>query len=279
MGGGGGGDQETTIRYADYVEHRHESFLDTVYNHRSDVIDESPFINYTDIEVDDAFFGIGYVISSFPSLYDMYGKFMAGLDIDSLYTQIFEDTINTSEVSNLVSAEASLLEDEIETNIIPRLQTGMRDINSVMASSFPIGKALIEDTRIKQVAKFSAELKYRLIPIVSDRWKSHLEWNKGVIAVYAEMMKLYFAAKMDVDDTNYSMAAKDLLWPFTILEYERAALGALQGAMTQSGGGAAGASQTQKALGGALTGAAAGAAFGPVGAAVGGLIGLGMSFL
>ena len=285
--GGGGGDQETTVRYAPYVEVRHSSFLNTVFEHRKNTIDESPFEDYTNIEIDDAFFGIGYVISSFPSLYDMYGKFMAGLDICTLYSQIFEDTINTSEVSNLVSAEAALLEDDIETNSIPRLQVGMRDINSVMASSFVIGKSLIEDTRVKQIAKFSAELKYRLIPVVSERWKQHLEWNKSVIGTYAEIMKLYFAAKMDIDEANYSMAAKNILWPFTILDYERAALGALQGAVTQSGGGVQGASQTQKAIGGALSGAASGAMIGSVvpgigtgiGAVVGGVLGIASSFL
>jgi hypothetical protein len=286
-GGGGGGDTETTIRYAPYVEAKHSSFLDSIRSHVNSTIDQSPFSDYTDIECDDAFFGTGYVLSSFPSLYDMYGKFMAGLDIDSLYSQLFTDTLETSEVASLVSAEASLLEDEIETNVIPRLQTGMRDINSVVASSFVVGKSLIEDTRVKQVAKFSAELKYRLLPIVTDRWKTHLGWNQNVVSIYAEIMKLYFSAKMDIDNNNYSMVAKDTLWPFTVLAYERAALGALQGAMTQSSAGPEGSSPISGAIGGALSGAASGAMLGSVvpgigtlaGAIGGGVLGLGMSFL
>jgi len=43
-------------------------------------------------------------------------------------------------------------------------------------------------------------------------------------------MKFYFAVAMDLDNKNYEMAAKAALWPFTVLEYETAALGALQGA-------------------------------------------------
>jgi len=274
------GSQTNTIRYAPYIESKHESFLTAVDTYRAALTDSSPFDGFTDIVVEAAFFGTGYTIASFPSLYDMYGKFMAGLDIDTLYDQIFEDTVNASEVDDLVSAERELMDDDIESNILPRFLVGMRDINSVMASSFPTGKALIEDGRVKAISKFSAELRYRLIPVAADRWKSHLEWNKSVIMVYAEVMKLYFSASMDINDFNYSMAAKDTLWPFTVLDYERAALGALQGA-TKSTSDVAGSSGASRAISGALTGAAMGAMATPaapwMGAAIGGTLGLASS--
>ena len=287
MGGGGdGGDRETTIRYAPYVENKHKAFLSTVATYRASTTGDSPFTGYTDIDIENAFFGSGYAISSFPSLYDMYGKFMAGLDIDTLYSQLFEDTVNAPEVNNLVSAEVTLLDDDIETNILPRFQTGARDINSVMCSSFVVGKSLIEEARIKMLSKFSAELKYRIIPIVTERWKTHLAWNEDVVKTYAEIMKLYYSAKMDIDSTNYGMAVKDKLWPFTVLEYERAAIGALQGATTTTSD-VAGTSQARKAIGGAMSGAAMGAMVGSVvpgvgtaiGAGVGWAIGLGASFM
>ena len=260
-GGGNGGDTETTIRYAGYIESKHQAFLNEVQTKRIATVDDSPFTGYTDIIIDDAFFGAGYLISSFPSLYDMYGKFMAGLDIDVLYSQLFEDTVNAPEVSNLVSAEAALMDDDIDTNIIPRLIVGQRDINSVMASSFIVGKAVIEDARVKSLSRFSAELKYRLIPIALERWKIHLDWNKLVVGIYAEIMKFYFSAKVDVNDANYTKAAQDKLWPFTVLEFERAALGALQGAMNTATD-VAGSSTAAKVLSGALTGAAMGATVG-----------------
>ena len=78
MGGGGGSSSSpytwSEIRYAPYVEARHYNFLNTVYSSRVAAINNSPFAAYTDIEVDNAFFGAGYTISSFPSLYDMYRK-------------------------------------------------------------------------------------------------------------------------------------------------------------------------------------------------------------
>jgi hypothetical protein len=265
MGSGGGSsspaDTSNTIRYAPYIESKHASFLTAVQDARIATIDDSPFIDYTDIEVDDAFFGSGYTIASFPSLYDMYGKFMAGLDIEALWDQMYSATIDNPEVNALVVAEGALIDDEIEDTSLPRMQVGMRDINSVISSSFVVGKSIIENARTKMVAKFSADLKYRLIPIAQDRWQTHLNWNKLVIGTYSEIMKLYFSAKTDIDEVNYAMAAKDRLWPFTVLDFERAALGALQGA-TNSKTDVAGASTMSRVLSGALSGAAMGAMVG-----------------
>jgi hypothetical protein len=191
----------------------------------------------------------------------MYGKFMAGLDIDALYTQIYNDTVDSPVTSSLIAAEADILDDDIVASSVPRMQAGMRDINSVISSSFAVGRSIIEDTRTKVVAKFSAELKYRLLPIAQEKWRIHLDWNKNVVATYAEIIKFYFLSRIDADEINYAMAAKDRLWPFTVLDFERAALGSLQGA-TNSKTDVAGASTAARALSGALSGAAMGAMIG-----------------
>jgi hypothetical protein len=285
--GGGGGDTETTVRYAPYVEARHQQFLNVVANKRDAVINESPYEGYTAIPYEDAFFGSGYVMASFPSLYDMFGKFMAGLDIDTLFTQILNDSLDNTAVANAVSRHAIELSDDIEQNANPRFVTGMRDINSVLSSSFIVGKAMMEVGRNKALSKYRADLDKAMIPIAAQRWQAHIDWNKTVIMTYAELMKLYFSAAMDLDNHNYGMVVKDRLWPFTVLDYERAALGALQGASKTSTSGGEGPSTAQKAIGGALTGAAAGAMVGSVvpgvgtavGAVVGGVIGLASGFL
>lgn len=239
---------------------------------------DSPFITFTGINethLEEAFFTTGYTIASFPSMYDMYGKFMAGLDIDILYDQIFEDTVNSPEVNDLVAAEAALIDDDIESNSLPRFQVGMRDINSVMASTYIVGKAMIEDARVKALEKFRAELKYRLIPVAAQRWQTHLEWNKGVIMTYAEVMKLYYSLRMDITGFNHENIIKHELWPFTVLDYERAFIGALQGATTSKQVAGDSGSKFGDALSGTLSGAAAGYMVGGVGGAVvGGVLGL-----
>ena len=278
MGSKGGGDVGE-IRFAPYIEEHHGHFLNIMRDHRAVAIDDSPYTDYDEIEIEAAFFGTGYMLSSFPSLWDMYGKFMAGFDVEVLFDQIFADVIDGTVIDNLISAEAQDLEDELTDNAIPRYETGMRDINSVISSSFAVGKAMMESTRIKAISKFSAKIRYWLIPVVADRWKTHLEWNKAVVTTYAEMFKFYLISRIDVDNQNFDIAAKDRLWPFTVLRYEGEGLGALTGAKNIKDPAAA--STGQKMLGGALSGAAAGAMVGSVvpvvgtawGAVIGGVLG------
>ena len=281
MSGGGSSDVKTTVRYAGYIEDKHKAFLNEIVVRRDAAIDNSPYSGVATIASDDGFFGVGYTLASFPSLYDMYGKFMAGLDVEDLYTQIYGDLMEGPVTHNLVSAEAAFLSDELESDTIPRYEVGMRDINAVMSSTFIIGKALLEETRLKAVAKYSAGLQYALLPIAAQRWQAHLEWNKSVVALYSEIMRLYFSAKMDVDSHNAEMLAKNRLWPFTVLDYERVAIAAMQGATktTTDSAGSSGASRAiSGALGGAAMGAMAGAKIGavggPMGAAIGGAVGL-----
>lgn len=273
------GEQETIIRFAPYIESKHETFLDTSASWGATLINDSPFESYSDVDFDNGFFGSGYTMSSFPALYDMYGKFMAGLDVDSLWEQMLDATQDSNTINNLVTAESDLMTDEIEQNVLPRFQLGMRDINAVMSSSFVVGQSVLESARVKSIAKFDAEIKYKLIPIAAEIWSRHLEWNKSVIAAYSNIMQLYINSKMTADSQNSEMNLKDKLWPFTVLDFQRANLAALQGATSGKVAGGE-VSQAAKSVSGALGGAAMGASVGgPYGAVIGGALGLAASFL
>lgn len=276
MGGGGGSSDNTTkIRYAWYIEVHHQQLLNTAWAYTNSSINNSPFANFINIPLDAAFFGTGYLISSFPSLYDMYGKFMAGLDIETLWNQLHTDTAYGPVINDIVASDAALLEDELNVELT-KMRVGMRDINSVMSSSFIVTEGNMRDTKLKVMAKTRSDLRAKFTDLGQRRWETHLEWNKGVVSMYTELMKLYYAAKMDIDDYNYSMATKNLLWPFTVLDQYRSCVGVLSGATTSSGG-VKGASQGAKVLSGMASGAAMGAMAVPanpvVGAIVGGVIG------
>jgi len=288
MGGGSGGSgsgngtQTNYIRYAPYIEDRHTTFLANVANYRTLLVGDSPYSSFEDIDVDTAFLGAGVAITSFSSLFDSYETLLLNYDIESAYNTIFEQVTNSQHVSDLISAQAADLNYEIENETLPRFMIGARDVNAVVSSTFVIGKSLIEAEKVRNLSKFSAELRYKLIPVVFERWKTTLDWNKVTIEMYAQIFKLYFAAKMDEGETNFEMAVKDKLWPFTVLDYERAALGALQGATNSKSVGGSETSKVQKALGGAMSGAAMGAQLSggnPIGAAVGGVLGLAGGFL
>jgi len=280
MGGSGGGGGGGRTEYSKYVEAEHQGYITKVKSYVTGAITDYPLMQFSSIDIDDSFFGTGYMLSSFPALYDMFGKFMAGLDIDVLSNQMLEDTVNSTTINNLVGAEANLLSDHVETKIIPKFQTGMRDINAVLSSSFVIGKSLIAESEVKAIEKYSSELRYRMIPVALEKWKIHLTWNEGVVRNYAEILKLYISAKIDTEEYNTVLAEKNSYWPFTVLEYQRAAVAALQGGSNVAGG--VGISKAQKAIGGALSGAATGfmlSGGNPIGAAAGGVLGGAAAFL
>lgn len=280
MGGSGGGSGNggtSEVRYADYIESRHKVFLNTYATKVSAAIDSSPYSDYSEMDLDDAFFGSGVAITSFVSLFDTYELFLKDYDTDAAYTTAVENTINTDVIKNLVQAEGAIMSEDIENNVLPRLMTGIRDIGAVSSSSFYIAKGNVEAERIRNLAKYSAELKYRMLSMALERWKTNLSWHQSIVDMYSKMFQLYFAGKLDADNVYYSIKAKDSLWPFTVLDYQKAGLGAMQGAVSTSTGETAG--TAQKAIGGALSGASAGAMVGGLpGAGVGGLLGLATSF-
>lgn len=287
MGGGssGGGGGTSIQRYADYIELSQTWVIELCNQRIPSRIDASPYAGHVDTDIDAGFFGAGYTLSSFMSLYSFYSQYGINLDLDNLFSNLLMNSSISDAVSNLIAAEADLLDDDIEENVIPRFECGMRNINAVQSSTFVIGKALIEAGRVKALAKTDAQLRTQMITVAVDAWKSKLQWYQNLMMNYAQLLKFYYSAKMDFQEHDVSFHHRDLLWPFTVLEFLRLVDGTLQGAIsTYTGGGPSG---TQKAIGGALGGAATGAVVGSVvpgigtvtGAIVGGVLGLASSFL
>lgn len=284
--GGGGGDSQSTVRYAPYLESAHSRILDhggsdepviSFIDAFNATVGASPYGAYEQINVDEGYFGSGYEISSFPTLWDMFGKFMAGLDVHVLWGQVYEDVVQGPEIENVVSAQSALLQDEIDTTVMPKFVAGMRDINSVQATTFVIGKAMIQDAHVKSINSFAAKLRLHAIDISNAQWTKHLDWNQSVIGTFSEMFKLYYASKMDMDRNNLEYQAKNSMWDINLFESARGIIGAMTGAAATASKNEP--SQTRKAIGGAMAGAAAGAAFGPWGMAGGAVLGLAASFL
>lgn len=216
------------IRYAAYVEDHHHSFLHDIKTVREATIDNSPLSTYAFIDADRAFIGAGYMLSDFPSLYDMFGKFMAGLDICDLFHDAFGNILTPDEIDANRKAEREFIDIEITTKLIPNFVRSMRDLNAVASSSFIIGKTLIEQRGAKALANFGANLRYSMIPLIAGKWTAAMNFQKTVIIDYAFTMKNYISSKMLIDEVNYRKLSENFLWPFTVLEYERAAVAALQ---------------------------------------------------
>lgn len=250
----GKSDGDATIHYADYLEHAHKRLVnkgdDQVALFKDGWIDQlypdgyfaNPYLDdktgttkpeYVlryENSVDAGFFGINYTISSFPSVYDMFGKFMAGLDIEVLYEQIYENMVNDPAINTAVASEAEYLDDEVNQVSLPKINAGYRDLNAVMSSSFMYSKTLIESQKLKMISKFSALLKQRAMELALQRWAQHLQWNHGVIDTYGKLNQLYWTESANWFETKTKMVKEIKFWPFTVLEQQRAIVAALNGA-------------------------------------------------
>ncbi len=296
MSSSGGGDTDNTIRYAPYLESAHGTILNSggasspgtsVFQAIRNALTtnliggENPYGEHSVLDINEGFFGTYdgsvYCIGDFPSLFDMFGKFMAGLDVCDLWGRMYEDVVQGAEVSAAVAAHSAMLQDDIDTTVMPKFLAGMRDINATQSSAFIVGKSLIQSAHVKAVNEFQSKIRLSAIQLSSVLWSRHLDWNHQVSNLYGEFFKLYHATKLDTDKVNMEFDVKDKLWDLGVLDHGRSMLGAMAGAPattgpTEDGGGGS-------ALGGALSGAAAGGAVGGVfGAVVGGVLGAAASF-
>jgi hypothetical protein len=273
--GGGGGD--TVVRYAPYLEEAHQKALEYYEEDFLAARGASPYGDYVVLPFKDAMVDHDYELRDYPSLWDMFGKFMAGLDVHKLWHQTYQNVAYDGEVAAAISAHSEMLRDDIDSTVMARFLSGMRDINSVNASSFVVGKAIIYDAHVKSVSKFATELRMAALKLSGTMWSRHLDWSQAVIQVYQEMMKLYFVAHIDMEKDRLEYQAKDAMWDLNLYEHTRGILGALGGGSPITDQNV---SQAQSAIGGAISGAAAGYMVGGgTGAVIGGLLGVASSFL
>jgi len=289
-----GSNGEVTVRYAPYLEKTHrvltgvdvEPPFFTMMQALNAAWHKSPYKDgFDSINVDRGFFGTVesdptkfYRIESFPSLWDMFGKFMGGLDLHLLWGDVYEDVVHGPEVANSIAAHSALLRDEVDIKIMPNFLAGMRDINAIQSSVFIVGKALIYDAHTKAVSEFGANLRIAALDLSFKLWNKHLDWDSTVIKTYSDMYKLYFAVKFDNDRSELEYKVKDVLWDLGLFEYARAFTGTLNGAAATTGRNEP--SQLMKSLSGTISGAATGYQVGgEYGAIAGAALGLAGSFI
>lgn len=70
--------------------------------------------------------------------------------------------IDSGYIDDAVDGHSDYLKDEYDNNVIPEFESGMRDINAVMNSSFVLGRAYIVAMRARDVAKYRSDLSLSL---------------------------------------------------------------------------------------------------------------------
>lgn len=277
-----------TRRYAPYIESAHKNFFAVISTSRDVALAANPYDGYAFDTIDGNFFSVGYVMANYPSLYEMFGKFMAGLDIDSLWRKAVDTILTPDEIKQNITEKADALDQKIDTETLPKYQQEMRDLNAVNTSTYCVGKSVIEDGRVKELVKISMEAASGLLPSLEKNWLEGMNFNADVVKRYALIMKDYFSSKIYSDEGFYHNAVEELLWPFRVLEYERKGLFALApntatAAKQQMGFMQTNAGKWVSVVSWALTGAQIGSEIYPgwgtlIGAVVGAVLGIGMNF-
>lgn len=190
--------------------------------------------------------------------------------VDLAITKIGTDLYSETEINAVTAAHGAILDDRLTTEVLPRFQAGMRDVNAVISSSFVVGQAVLEGFNTREVAEFDAKLRAQnyseknryIMQSVQDNMrmgelllKSKDSYARALIEAYrikAVLKKEELTEQLDID-------VKDYKWGLELYQFGGNILSSISGSAVSTKDGS---STSGSALGGALSGAAAGAIVG-----------------
>ena len=260
--GGGGGGGSGAVSYPAYMQTIHNDWLDntgadTITDSVTDVMNtafgNSPWTGQLAYNPDA---DVTAMLASANALQTLVTLLSTGTTLDTLISDVLDD----ARIDDSVDEYAADLDARLTSEIIPRFERGMQDINAVVSSAFVIGRALIEENQDRQVAKYSAELHMKsfgddAIKVIQLK----LEYQRMVSHLIAEIYRIKIVAKKEENDVNMDIDDKDALWDLEVFKYGGNLLAAIGGGTVAQGKGP---STVQSAIGGGLSGAAAGAMIG-----------------
>ena len=290
----GGGGSSGEVSYPLYMMEQHHVWLNTMNDLIRTIWNANPH-NPSHV------FDPSNIISEMNTNADRLSIPVAALDIKYKYDDIVDLTaevwnasINSdAKIDAAIDAFTAKFDENIDANVIPKFEAGMRDINAVQSSGFAIGKAVIYASRDNSIAIFSSdarlkahfeagqagianihsayslELQAAALKLSYIKDLSHTLVDTGRIAIVAE--KEFADGKIDERDEGAR-------FPLEMYTYGGNMLAAIGSASVQTG---VKKNKAASAIGGALSGAAAGAMIGasstgplaPYGAVIGGVIG------
>jgi len=293
MGSGGGGSSGKTD-FPDYMKEYHGKMLnnsgaDTFAISVVDALNSaasgnSPYFSYisNQMTAEKMFFATGKAISdvAYAKPFDLLAA-LANFNFVNSVTdkQVLASTDDY--IADLLAAQTTTMDDEIEIGILPKMHANARDIGMVMSSAYAISEVLIQDSKLKALAKTRLDVETLAMQRMELALKftiSESQFKQLVVTTTADLTKYYHAIKAEADDTNAEWVAKDLLWDLKLFQYAANPLGAISGsALSVDGGkGSKAAAAVAGTMGGAAMGAMGAAALGATWGSAGGFIGIGV---
>lgn len=194
--------------------------------------------------------------------------------------------IDDASIDAVTTAHGAVLDDRLQSDILPRFQTGMRDINAVISSSFVVGEAILEAFAARELADFDAKLRVQSygqrIQLIAQGVREgislkqlKLAYSESVSRLTTEAYRIKVVMKKEELDEHFEILFKDYTWGIELYQYGANAMGSIAGSAVSAGN--KGPSKFQSALGGAMSGAATGAMLSggnPIATGVGAMVGM-----
>ena len=256
--GGGGGQGSGKVGYAAYLEGSHKNLIG----------------DYTTYSVDTNLVEVlNTMMAASPYAtmvaFDPSTDLTAMLTALSVYDTTITNLLNETVIAADVAAYADILDDEIDSKVVPNFNARMRDIGAVVSSSYAVGLSNIWGMRDRDVAKYAAGMRIKREELTLAAREIH---TKTKIDVH----RMTIAAKHDKQTVDNEIDVQDANWDIECLLKGGQILGCLGGGTHIPDK----PSKLQSALSAGLSGAAMGTMIAPgIGTAIGGVIGFGSAFV
>jgi len=287
--GGGGGGGAGVVDYPAHMKTWHsmaldDSGVDTLTSSMTDMMNiafgADPYAGESAYDPDTDLASMLTSVDEFKTLVTLLSS---GNTLDTVIANILAD----SRIDNAVDEYSLDLGDRLTSEVIPRFESGMRDINAVVSSAFAIGRSIIEVSQTRQIAKYSADLHLKAFGDDALRLIAlKLEYQKSLTQITSEANRIKIVAKKEEAGVNLEIDEAAATWDMEVFQHGANLLASIGGGVMVPGE-KKGKSQASSAIGGAMMGAAAGAMIGaemgsitgPQGAAIGAVLGAASSLL
>lgn len=300
MASAGGGSSAGRIDFPTHMKTVHQDWLDqtgtdtieaSIVDKMNTALGGSPYGSMTAYDPATPLSTMDTAVGAFNTRVDALdpdGDWVTALGVvkTAVDSDVFDDTYINADIAAL----RSVIDSQIENNVLPRFQAGLRDVNAVMSSAFVIGESIIEAMANNDIVKYGSELRTKTnlqrndfilkgTEAILRNMYAITELEKNVAHYTVEVNRMRIAALKEKKDTENTIDVKDGRWDLETYQYGANLLASIGGG-TVVPKAVDGPSAMQSAIGGALSGGAIGSAISGGnswitggGALIGGLLG------
>jgi hypothetical protein len=222
------GDSDTTLRFSQYIEDYHSLLLDYTATSMDEALLNNPFGNFMIINPDTIFLGANLAMGNLIGIFSLFQDHVNYVNPDLTYQTIIDRATQDTTIHKLINDFDAYLYADYQTRVYPDNFGGINNINNVMSEGYGQAALMITNNQAKVVAHFKADIDEASFNTVIPHWQSYLMHGQAVVDQYLKIMQTHYAAKVDETTKTLDVVEKYVLWPFRVLDYQRAFIGAMQ---------------------------------------------------